>query len=75
MGSRDIVILVYVGILLREYSVYIYSFKRKVSIAKVSVRSALKWGVAVEGVFLDYSLSHAIWPGVPNGTFCTIVML
>ena len=45
MGSQDIANLVYVG---------------KVSIAKVSARSALKLGVAIEGVFLDYRFCHAV---------------
>ena len=37
-----------------------YSSISKVSIAKVSARFALKLGVAIEGVFLDYSLCHAV---------------
>ena len=39
---------------------YYSSISIIVSIAKVSARSALKLGVAIEGVFLDYSLCHAI---------------
>ena len=35
-----------------------YSSISKINIAKVSARSALKLGVAIEGVFLDYSLCH-----------------
>ena len=54
MGSRDTAILVYVGILLSAWVFsIIYSSISKVSIAKVSARSALKLGVAIEGVFLD----------------------
>ena len=37
-----------------------YSSISKVSIAKVSARFALKLGVAIEGVFLDYSLCHTV---------------
>ena len=57
MGSRDIAILVYVGILV---GIQYYSSISKVSIAKVSARFALKLGVAIEGMFLDYSLCHAV---------------
>ena len=53
MGSRDIAILVYVGILLSGLGIQYYSSISKVSIAKVSARSALKLGVAIEGMFLD----------------------